>query len=164
MVIQYLGQGAVKISQGESNISFADGKLHIGGRDGFDIYGPGEYEVDGTFVKGIASVGAEDKINTIYCVLFDDIRLCHLGALAEDNLNAETKEAIGEIDVLVVPTNTPKLASALEPKIVVPLYKDKSDLQKFLKETGEKENMQDKLLLKRKDLEGKEGEIVCLSF
>ncbi|HEY4518463.1 MAG TPA: MBL fold metallo-hydrolase [Candidatus Paceibacterota bacterium] len=164
MVIQYLGQGEVKIVQGESSISFAGGKLRIGGRDGFDVYGPGEYEVDGTFVKGIASGGVEGKINTVYCVLFDDIRLCHLGALAEDSLSAEIKEAIGEIDVLFVPTNAPKLASALAPKILVPLYKEKGDLQKFLKEMGEKENMQDKLLLKRKDLEGKEGEVVCLSF
>jgi len=164
MVIQYLGQGELKIAQGESSISFADGKLRIGGRDGFDIYGPGEYEVDGTFVKGIGSTGVGGKINTIYSVLFDDIRLCHLGALVDDSLNAETKEAIGEIDVLFVPTDAPKLASALAPKIVVPMYKDKSDLHKFLKEMGEKENMQDKLLLKKKDLEGKDGEVVCLSF
>jgi hypothetical protein len=53
----------------------------------------------------------------------------------------------------------------LEPKLIIPMEYDKDTLKAFLKEMGdEKVEEIDKLTLKRKDLEGKEGEIVVLKI
>ena len=56
-----------------------------------------------------------------------------------------------------------KLALSFEPKMIIPMDYDSVTLKAFLKETGEeKAEVVDKLTLKLKDLEGKEGEIVVL--
>ena len=61
-----------------------------------------------------------------------------------------------------------KLAVTLEPKIIIPMHYGEvgidNALKKFIKEAGE-EGVKpiDKLTLKKKDLEGKEGEVVILS-
>ena len=47
--------------------------------------------------------------------------------------------------------------------LVIPMGYDKSTLAQFLKEAGEKSaDAIDKLVVKKKDLEGKEGEIIVL--
>lgn len=139
----------VKVTVGDRSLTFADKALRIGGRDAFVIDGPGEYEVNGTFVRAVATEGAEGKLNTSYSVLFDDIRLVHLGAAS--SIAAESKGALVDSDILFSPD--PKFVSALEPKIVVPLYDVKGkDAPKPI----------DKLVIKRKDIEGKEGEIITI--
>ena len=56
-----------------------------------------------------------------------------------------------------------KLASTLEPKLVIPMDYDSNSLKVFLKEMGdEKAEVVDKLTLKRKDLDGKEGDVIVL--
>ncbi len=201
MVIQYFGLGMVKVSLGDeilcfapisktgslkgpsfgSNIAFVpikdknfDGveQVTYGSKEPFVVDGPGEYEINGTFVRGIASVGAFDKINTIYSVVFDDVRIVHLGALNEPALLAEAKEQIGDVDVLFVPcygesvldaAGAYKLSNVLNPKIIIPLYLggETNALSKFFKESGEDAvKPVDKLVLKKKDVEGKEGEIM----
>ena len=56
-----------------------------------------------------------------------------------------------------------KLASLLEPGIIIPMDYDDNSLKVFLKESGEeKAEVVDKLTIKQKDLEGKEGEVVVL--
>ncbi|HEY4493761.1 MAG TPA: MBL fold metallo-hydrolase [Candidatus Paceibacterota bacterium] len=148
MVIQYFGQGEVKVSQGDWNLSFSAGKLRIGGRDGFEIVGPGEYEVNGTFVRAVPTDGPDNKINTAYSVLFDDIRLVHLGE-SLGAIKAEAKEVLSDADILFSPSSD--YATTLDPKIIIPMYEAKGkDLPKPV----------DKLVVKRKDLEGKEGEVV----
>src|SRR5262245_34814780 len=47
----------------------------------FDINGPGDYEVDGIFIKGVMTESIlEDKkyINTIYSLSIENIALCFL--------------------------------------------------------------------------------------
>ena len=192
MVIQYFGMGMVKVSLGEEVLAFAPiGKggsmkgpsfgsnvalvplrevnyngvenVTYGAKQPFVIDGPGEYEVNGTFIKGIA-----DGANTIYSVVFDDIRLAHLGVFTGSAIKAEMKEALGEVDILFVPPSAYKLYLALDAKIIIPLYCASNNpsgdiLKQFLKEAGE-EGVKaiDKLVIKKKELEGKGGEIIVI--
>lgn len=160
-------------------------------KDVFIIDGPGEYEVGGIFIKGVLVEKEEDgkpartdedrggkKMNTVYSVLFDDINLCHLGAISTSDLKPEALEALGSVDILFVPiaggnVATPgiasKLATSFQPHIVVPLYgtdkgEDVSALKLFLKEEGAEDiKPVDKLTIKKKDIEGKDEEVVVLS-
>ncbi len=157
--------------------------LSYNGKDPFVISGPGEYEIKDVFIKGFASksaYGGKEKINTIYSVTLENMNLCFLGALSDINLSKEVKEELGDVDVLFLPiggdlpagqaggvldaAKAEKLSIEIEPKIIIPMHYDAVSLKKYLKEAGE-EGVKpiDKLTLKRKDLEGKEGETVVLS-
>ncbi len=156
---------------GVDQISFGDKKPFV-------ITGPGEYEVKGVFIKGLPSesnYGGEKRINTIYTLALEGMNLCFLGALDVPELPKETDEAIEEVDILFVPiggdgvldaAKAYRLAIAIEPKIIVPIhYGDLGDteaLKKFLKEAGENPKPEPKLTLKKKDLEGKDAEVVVL--
>ena len=150
-----------------------------GDKESFLINGPGEYEVSGVFIKGFPSkskYGGEAKINTTYTVSLEGINLCFLGALGDKDIPAKTKEDIDGIDILFVPiggegvldsATAHKLAVQFEPKIIIPSHYGEvgltNSLKTFLKEAGE-EGIKpiDKLTIKRKDLEGKEGDVVVL--
>ncbi len=154
-----------------------------GDKESFVIKGPGEYEVQGVFIKGFLSkstYGAKgddsEHINTIYTVSLEGMNLGFLGALSEKDLSAEAKEALDGIDVLFVPIGgegvldaaiAHKLAVQFEPKLIIPSHYgdvgDKNSLKTFLKESGEESTKPvDKLTIKKKDLEGKEGDVVVL--
>lgn len=149
----------------------------FGEKQPFVVSGPGEYETKNIFIKGFeshSSYGGKDKINTIYTLSLDNMNLCFLGALDTPELKKETLEALDEIDILFVPiggngvldsAKAYKLAVSLEPKIIIPMHVDgaKDALKTFLKEGGQNPDALDKLTVKRKDIEGKEGEIVVLS-
>ena len=149
-----------------------------GDRESFVIDGPGEYEISGVFIKGFMSksnYGGEEKINTIYTVNLEGINLCFLGALSDEKITPEVKEAIDGVDILFVPIGGDgvlnaavghKLALQFEPGIIIPAHfseiGDKNALKTFFKEVGEEVKAIDKLTIKKKDLEGKQGEIVVL--
>lgn len=148
-----------------------------GGKEPYVVSGAGEYEVAGVFIKGFStettlSEGKAKKSyqNTSYCFTFDGIRITFLGALSHA-LEAAHKEIIDETDVLFVPVgddgfllnayDAHKLAVSLEPKLVIPMDYDEKSLPIFLKESGaEKVEPVEKLTIKRKDIEGKLGEVV----
>ncbi len=154
-----------------------------GDKEAFVVKGPGEYEIQGVFIKGLPSVSgypssasgqvAEPKINTIYTVNLENMNLCFLGALGEAGIPAETKEAIDGVDILFVPiggngvlnaADAYKFAVSLEPSIIIPMNYDEKSLKSFLKEGGAEDVKPiEKLTIKKKDLEGKEGEIVVLA-
>ena len=154
--------------------------LSYNGKDPLVISGPGEYETKGVFIKCFQSktnYGGKERINTVYIVVLEGMTLCFLGAVSDEKLCSDFMEAVEDIDILFLPigdegvldaSKANKLAVALEPKIIIPMhYGDvgvDSALKKFLKEAGE-ENSQsvDKLTIKKKDLEGKEGDVVILS-
>ena len=137
------------------------------------INGPGEYEVNNVFIKGFQSEGIDGMINTIYLVTLEGISLCFLGALSSKKLPAKIKEAIDVVDVLftpiggdevITPSDANQIATELGANIIIPMHYDKKTLDQFLKETGsEKIKEIDKLSIKKKDVEGKEGEVVVLS-
>jgi len=156
-------------------------QVTFGDKKPFVITGPGEYEVKGVFIKGFASesnYGGEKRINTIYMVSLEGMNICFLGALNTTELPKEADENIDEVDVLFVPisgvegdgvldpSHAYKLAVSMGPKIVIPVnygdMGDKDALKKFLKEAGESPKAEPKLTLKKKDLEGKEAEVVVL--
>ena len=100
------------------------------------------------------------------------MNLCFLGALGDANIPNETKEAIDGVDVLFVPiggegvlnaSEAYKFAVSLEPSIIIPMNFDAKSLKAFIKEGGDESvKPMEKLTIKKKDLEGKEGEIVVL--
>ena len=150
-------------------------QLSHGDREPFIISSPGDYEVKEIFVKGLlsnAQVGNSKYINTIYSLSVDGIHIVFLGALSDDDLSKEAREEIDGPDILFVPVGgkglldakaSAKLASSLEPKMIIPMDYDEASLKSFLKEMGEeKAEVVDKLTIKRKDLENKEGEVVVL--
>ncbi len=146
----------------------------------FIIKGPGEYEITGVFIHGFPSKSKYDgkeRINTIYNVSLENMNLCFLGALSSTELSNDVLGELEEIDVLFVPIDgedvlSPaeayKLAVSLEPKLIVPMYsttdgKSKA-LETFLKEAGENApEKHDKLTIKKKDLEGKQAELVVIN-
>jgi L-ascorbate metabolism protein UlaG (beta-lactamase superfamily) len=173
------GADIALVSLNHTDMNGAD-TIGIGDRQPVVIAGPGEYEVKGVFVKGFAGVshyGGEERINTIYMIALEGMNICYLGALDSAELPADLREAAENVDVLIVPVggdgvlspaDAAKVAVAIEPAIVIPMhYGDIGSagaLKQFLKEQGE-ENVAalEKLTVKKKDLEGKEGEVVILS-
>ena len=156
-------------------------QLSHGEREPFIISGPGDYEIKEVFVKGVMSkalVSNKDYINTIYLFTLDNIKVAFLGALSSGDLSKETQEVIDSPDILFIPIGgknfsegvslldpkeAAKLALLFESKLIIPMSYDDSSLKTFLKELGEeKAEVVDKLTLKLKDLDGKEGEVIVL--
>lgn len=151
-----------------------------GERSPLVINGPGEYETKGIFITGFPSeskYGGKQKINTIYSLTLEGMNLCFLGALSTSEISNDAIEELDEVDVLFVPiggdgvltaAEAYKIAVNLEPKLIVPMHYgtlgSKDALKTFLKEGGEESpEVVDKLTIKKKDLEGKEGDIVVIN-
>jgi L-ascorbate metabolism protein UlaG (beta-lactamase superfamily) len=120
------------------------------------ITAPGEYEIAGVFIAGIATHhgGQKDSPrgkNTAYMIEMDNIRLCHLGDVGHVPMPEQVDDMSGA-DVLLIPVggkNTIDAATAaevvglLEPAVVIPMhYKTAHStapldpLQRFLTEMG----------------------------
>ncbi len=176
MVITFQGDESFKVSQGELSVVinpksktsadvtlFSVGSEETSDKSGFVINGPGEYEIKDISVKGLLSYTNEKRINTIYVLNFEGVNLCFLGSLTDADLSSETLGQLEDIDILFAPVSNHKLAVSLEPAIIIPTSYTGETLKKFLKETGEeKAEPIDKLVIKKKDLDGKEGEVVVL--
>jgi L-ascorbate metabolism protein UlaG (beta-lactamase superfamily) len=99
------------------------------------IKSPGEYEIGGTFITGIAAFHDDKKgelrgKNTIYIIEMDGITLCHLGDLGH-RLSPQLVEELGDIDILFLPVGEVSTISVdtaveivrqLEPPIVIPMH------------------------------------------
>jgi L-ascorbate metabolism protein UlaG (beta-lactamase superfamily) len=142
---------------------------------GMVIDGPGEYEIAGSMITGVpAGLHFEDpekgQNGTMYSVLVDGIRVAHVGNIAA-GLSNEQVEALGQIDILVVPVGNHGLTldaqaaaafvSQLEPKYVIPTHFDdgktkyevpQDKVDAFLKEIGSNPEPQSKLKILAKDL------------
>ncbi|HUD10635.1 MAG TPA: MBL fold metallo-hydrolase [Candidatus Saccharimonadales bacterium] len=101
---------------------------------------PGEYEVSDVSVIGIAAQAHVDepgKLNaTIFKLVFSDQSILITGHI-DPNLSDKQLEAIGHVDILVVPvggngytvdaTGALQIIKAIEPKLVIPThYADKA--------------------------------------
>ncbi len=137
------------------------------------ITGPGEYEISGILIIGIATFhdaerGGKRGRNTIYLMEVDEVSVCHLGDLGHV-LTAEQAEELGNVDILLLPVggvstiNAPAAAEVvrrLEPKVVIPMHYKTQALSwelepvgRFLKEIGVKEvNSRPKLSFTRTSL------------
>jgi len=137
------------------------------------VTGPGEYEISGVLIIGIATFHDREKgrqrgRNTVYVMEVDEISVCHLGDLGHV-LTAEQVEEIDNVDVLLLPVGgvstidapmAAELVRQLEPKVVIPMhYKTQAlswklePVERFLKEIGVKEvSPQPKLSVTRSSL------------
>ncbi len=149
-----------------------------GDKNAFVIDGPGEYEIRDVIIKGFqteSTYGDVEGINTVYLVNLEGMNICFAGSLNKPSVGAEASEEIDSVDILFVPidgegelgpSDAYKLAVGLEASIVVPMGAHMKDthIKQFLKEGGaEGTKAVDKLTIKRKDVDGKNGEIVVLS-
>lgn len=124
------------------------------------ILGPGEYEIGGVFITGIATARSDAKkkeengqghTNTLYLLDFDGLTVCHLGDI--DHVPTQGQiEDLGTVNIALVPVGAggglnaaqaAEVISLIEPSIVVPMHFKTPDtslklepLSKFLKEMG----------------------------
>ncbi len=99
------------------------------------ITAPGEYEIAGVFIAGIATYhggrkGSPRGKNTAYMIEMDNIRLCHLGDLGHLPTPEQAEDMSGT-DVLLIPVggkNTidahtaAEVVGLLEPAVVIPMH------------------------------------------
>jgi L-ascorbate metabolism protein UlaG (beta-lactamase superfamily) len=159
MELQYYGANCIKISTKKATIVIDDNLADLGlpavtkpgdialftGAHGepavetkLVIDNPGEYEVADISIQGIAArshleESEKKEDTTIFKLITDDIRLVAIGHVFPE-LNDVQLEAIGTVDVLVIPvggngyTLDPigalKLIKKIEPKLVIPTHYD----------------------------------------
>jgi len=123
------------------------------------VYRPGEYEISGVLIIGIATFHDTDKgarrgKNTVYLMEVDEVSVCHLGDLGHV-LTDEQVEQIDNVDVLLLPvggvstidaSTAAEVVRQLEPNVVVPMHyktealnRELAPVDRFLKEMGLKE-------------------------
>lgn len=165
-------------------------EVSFGGKEPFVIAGPGEYERGGVTIQGFLTkseyglasgkgqLAQLSAVNTVYAVKLEGMTLVHLGALAEPALSQEAREAIDDIDILFVPVGgdgvldaagAAKLATILEPKIIIPMHwsgiGEPKSLDLYIKEEGGAAEVEtvDKLTIKKKDTAEKDGAIIVIT-
>ena len=202
MDFQYFGANCVRISNKKVSIVIDDNAASHGlkpiaikdditvfthGKDHannsrFIVEGPGEYEISEVSVRGIpaqAHLDADGLNATIYGMHANGFSIAVLGHIYP-SLNEEQLEALGIIDVLIVPvggngytldaTGAAKMIKQIEPKLVIPTHfaeigvtyeVPQADLSAFLTEMGaaDAEHL-DILKLKESDLGDKTRVIV----
>jgi L-ascorbate metabolism protein UlaG (beta-lactamase superfamily) len=118
------------------------------------LQGPGEYELGGVFVTGIAMHLVEEDIvrwNIAYLMEYDNLTVLHLGDLAHVP-DQSTIEGFGQVNVLLLPVGGGKNLNAsaaaevvamIEPSYVIPMHYELPGLtveldpvDKFLKAMG----------------------------
>lgn len=146
------------------------------------LEGPGEYEIGGVFVTGVAMFpsgkrSASGGPNTVFAFDFDGLTVCHLGLLAQVPTQTEI-ESLGTVHVLLVPVGgggslnpaqASEVISLFEPSVVIPMYYKVTGLQanlgtlnRFLKEMGiEKVDLQETLRITKADL-SEETQVIAL--
>lgn len=191
MVITYHGDNYFKIQSGSLTVlidptnqrSFRGANLVLntvrpsqvlspGDENVFWVDHQGEYETAGirVFGKTVAyEEGKNAKEHTIYKVEIEGMSIAVLGYITGEP-EPEVAPHLNAVDILITPASGKPLiplkdlarfVRQVEPTLVIPsLYKK---LDPFLKEFGEdKCKMEDKLVLKKKDVKSGEMKIVCL--
>ena len=156
--IEYFGGNAVKITSNKQVAVIDPKRSHFGLKD-LDakqaiemvtandlavndsdaillVDGPGEYEVHGYSIKGIAANAYQDmdkncKNNNIYSIEVDDVKIAILGNI-EAKISEAQLEEIGVVDILILPVGgggftlygkeAAKIVKQIEPKIAVPIH------------------------------------------
>jgi L-ascorbate metabolism protein UlaG (beta-lactamase superfamily) len=142
----------VTISHSHANHSYAKGFRGTP----YIVSAPGEYEVGGVFVFGVATyhdakLGRERGKNTAYMIQFEDLTICHLGDLGHAPAQEQIEQLDG-IDVLLIPvggktalngSEAAEVVALLEPAIAIPMHyrvpglnADLETAHRFLKEMG----------------------------
>lgn len=154
MEIQYFGGNCVKITTKKASVVVDDNLKDLGGssiskptdiilsttrlekaepKAVLVVDGPGEFEASNVSVSGVgarAHMDEEGKMNaTMYKIVADDVRIAVVGHIYPD-LSEEQLEALGMIDVLVIPVGghgftldaigAQKVIKKIGPKLVIP--------------------------------------------
>ncbi len=135
----------------------APGHNFLAALKGYDhlISGPGEYEIGGVFILGIATYDQTQenpRRNVVYVFDYNSLIVAHMGDL--DHVPSQSMiDALGPVDIALIPVGGGKslsssqaaeVVSLLEPSIVVPMHYRTNALQgveldpvdRFLKEMG----------------------------
>ena len=141
---------------------------------------PGEYEIGGAMIRGVATRGHDGARNTAFLITLDDVVVCHLGDLAQV-LSADQVATLKDPDVLLIPvgghctigaSQAAEVVSQLEPRLVVPMhYKTPAaalpldPLDRFCSELAAIEaTPQPKLSVTRSALPDETGQLVVLDY
>lgn len=145
----------------------------------FALTGPGEYEIGGVFITGIATAHeATTTQNVLFLFDFDGLKVAHLGDMSK--VPSQTQiEALEMVNVLLVPVGggnslnaaqAAELVSMLEPNIVVPMHYQLPGLQleldgveRFLNEMGVTEPTEESTLRLSGSTFNDQTEIVILT-
>lgn len=178
-----VGLGEIKLKSDVITISHdAQGHNYIPAVSGYEhiLNGPGEYEIGGVFVTGIATPSRNGSFNNVVYVFdFNGLTVAHLGDIGAVPSQKQIED-LELINVLLVPvgggsslnaSRAAELVSMIEPNIVIPMHYRLPDLtikldplDKFLKEMGLTEVKQE-TSLKVTGTDGlpQETEVVVLS-
>jgi L-ascorbate metabolism protein UlaG (beta-lactamase superfamily) len=122
------------------------------------VNGPGEYEINGTFINGIRMIDTKNQGNSIdrpennvFVLYMENMTICHMGDLTHVPSQSQIDE-MGNIDILMIPVAGKRALSAgqaaevislIEPHIIIPMHYQLPGLtvslepvSKFLKEMG----------------------------
>lgn len=133
---------------GHNNLEAVRGNEHV-------LTGPGEYEIGGVFISGIAMHFIQEdetsRWNVSYHFQYGQLSVLHLGDLAHVP-EQSTIESLGEVNVVLVPVgggNALRAAQAadviamIEPQFIVPMHYELpglklplEPLEKFIKVMG----------------------------
>ena len=123
------------------------------------IQGPGEYEISGAKIKGVALAeeAAATHLKSFYEVGLDGMRLAFMSGL-NYLPTSEALDRLGEIDILCLSVNLAKLKAKevvnlikqIDPKIIIPI--GEKMVKVLAEELGQKVKAEEKLVVKRKDL------------
>lgn len=111
-----------------NNVSAVQGKPEV-------VTGSGLRTIKGVQMKGIGvfhdgSQGQQRGLNTVFCFIVDDLRVCHLGDLGHVLATSEVGE-IGGVDVLFLPVGgfftidavaASQVCAQLKPRVTIPMH------------------------------------------
>ncbi len=158
MELQFFGANCITITSKQARVVIDDNLAELGGKPltkagdialfttlrSESVAGakilidqPGEYEVSGVSIYGIAARAHIDeekqKSATMYKIVLDDLRILVTGHIYPE-LSESQLEAIGMVDVLFVPVGgngytldgigALKLIKKIEPKLIIPTHYD----------------------------------------
>jgi L-ascorbate metabolism protein UlaG (beta-lactamase superfamily) len=132
---------------GHDNVEAVKGYTYV-------LTGPGEYEIGGVFISGIAMPYIDDgtvRQNIAYLIQYNGLSVLHLGDLAHVP-EQSTIEALGAVHVALVPVGggnslrsnlAAEVIALIEPNYIVPMHYalpglvfELDPVEKFLKEMG----------------------------
>ena len=137
---------------GHNNASAVGGVQHV-------LSGPGEYEIGGVFITGIATPSRNGSFNNIIYVFdYNGLTVAHLGDIGDIPTQRQIED-LELVNILLVPVGggsslnaaqAAELVSMIEPNIVIPMHYQVPGLtikldpiDKFLKEMGAMDAKQD---------------------
>ncbi len=159
-------QAAVVTLGRKDDVDYSGGVEEVGGSPRV-LNAPGEYEIDGMLITGIALPRPNGPGTVTFVVEVDGIRVAHLG-LPASAPTTEQLEEMGDVDILLLPVGgagslggaeAANALTAIEPLIAIPMhYKTQREtlaletLDRFLRETGAKPEPQARLQVTKSQL------------